>query len=411
MKVLAENNLRARLLKLAGVLATALSANTALSLSYASLINALSGRAGASTRTALLLNMWAFALIFCSHRYPHILKKWGTRRCAVGALALSSSAIAMLAASKSFSIWLAAEALQGIAFGLFYVAAETWINSAFEDAIRNRINALYLAVQSLGFATGPIIVSFSGFGITTCFAVAAAMMAVAALVAVIFVPDDRPCEVKNASIGIRQFGEIARQLPWVVVLGTLTGTLDNTAWSLLTPFLRMTGYSDAMSMFALTIFVWGQTVLLMPLGYYADKAGEQRLMKIVASYVVVYCLVLTQAHRLPELLVLAMTFMFGPACFSIYGAALSLAGKRVRRDQLAVASASLVTGWCLGGFVGSILVGVGMDLIDVRAFPLCLLAVAGGIAAVVMAVVPTELKVRDNNATVVLPRRVAGDRC
>lgn len=379
---------RARLLTLTGLLTTTLFANLALSMSYASLIDALATREGAATRTALLLNMWACALIFCSHRYPALLQRFGTRRCASAALLLSAIAIAVLALTDQFALWLLAEALQGVAFGLFYVAAETWVNGTYAESVRNRINSLYLAVQALGFAGGPLVVGSGHFALSTCFAAAAAAMIAATIVAALVLPDDRDGHAKASAVTIRQFFAVARQLPWVVMLGVLTGALDAAAWSLLTPYLRTAGFPDSIALFALSIFVWGQVMLLVPLGYLADHAGERLLLRVLSAFIVLYCLALTQAAELGSTLVLALTFLFGPACFSIYGAALSLAGKQVERGLLAMASASLVTGWCLGGFLGAIAIGLGMDLLDANVFPLALLTIAGGIAAVVTLSIP-----------------------
>jgi hypothetical protein len=132
-------------------------------------------------------------------------------------------------------------------------------------------------------------------------------------------------------------------------------------------------------------------------------------MKLVAGFVIIYCIVLTQVRVLPPLMILVMTFAFGPACFSIYGAALSLAGKRVLRDQLAIASASLVTGWCLGGFAGSILVGMGMDLLNAWIFPVALLVFAAAIAAVVTGLVPANVQQLENSVSLGLGR-TAGEK-
>jgi MFS family permease len=172
------------------------------------------------------------------------------------------------------------------------------------------------------------------------------------------------------------------------MLGILTGALDNSAWSLLTPYLRTAGFSDHLSLFALTVFVWGQVVLLVPLGYLADKLGEGILLRWLSVFIVLYSLVLTQADGLSTKLILVLTFLFGPACFSIYGAALALAGKTVGRVQLPVASASLVTGWCLGGFFGAVTVGSGMDFLDAKAFPVALLLFATGVTLVVTRMIP-----------------------
>jgi MFS family permease len=334
---------------LVGVLFTAFVANAGLSLSYATLINTLAQFQAASTRTALLLNMWA--------------------------------------------LWLIAETLQGAAFGLFYVAAETWINGAYDHAVRNRINALYLSVQSLGFATGPIIVNAGHLEPSGFFLAAAAAMCVAMIPAGLFLPNDSQGSLGATPVSIRLFVEIGRRLPWVIGLGVLTGALDNSAWSLLTPYLRTAGFSDQLSLFALTVFVWGQVVLLLPLGYLADRMGERRLMRILAVYIVLYSLALTRAEILPPGLLLALTFLFGPACFSIYGSALALAGKTVGREQLPFASASLVTGWCLGGFLGALMIGSGMDFLDARTFPVALLALAAGVTLVVARMMPVTRSV------------------
>jgi MFS family permease len=389
---------RARVPVLIGVLFTAFVANTGLSLSYATLINTLAEFQAASTRTALLLNVWALSLILFSHRYPDLLRRFGTRICAVVALLASGAAIALLSVPDSFWLWLVAESLQGVAFGLFYVAAETWINGAYEHGVRNRINALYLSVQSLGFATGPVIVNAGQLEPAGFFLLAAMAMCVATIPAGYFLPDDRNVSTGQSPGSIRQFIEVGRQLPWVIMLGILTGALDNSAWSLLTPYLRTAGFSDHLSLFALTVFVWGQVVLLLPLGYLADKLGEGVLLRWLSVFIVLYSLVLTQADGLSADLILVLTFLFGPACFSIYGAALALAGKTVGRVRLPVASASLVTGWCLGGFLGSVTVGSGMDFLDAKAFPVALLLFATGVTLVVTRMIPRRRPCLDAGA-------------
>jgi MFS family permease len=380
--------LRHRLRTLVALLAITLLANLALSVAYANLIEALATHSGAATRTALLLNMWACALIFCSHRYPELLRRHGTRRCAATALLLSAAAISILATTDRFAWWLLAEALQGVAFGLFYVTAETWINGSYAESVRNRINALYLTVQSLGFAGGPLVVGSGVLTLTQNFAAAATAMAMASVIAATILPGSGS-QAEAHAVSFRRFLGVARQLPWVVLLGVLTGALDSAAWSLLTPYLREAGFAESTAMFALAIFIWGQVLLLVPLGYVADRIGERTVLRGMAAYIVIYCIALTQSAALGSPVVLALTFFFGPACFSIYGAALSLAGKHVPPAQLATASASLVTGWCLGGFVGAVAIGAGMDAINETVFPLALLVVATGIALIVTSSIPS----------------------
>ncbi len=89
--------------------------------------------------------------------------------------ALLSSALLLILFPlvPSFWLWFPLRFLLGISAEILFVLTETWASELSDNKNRGRIMATYTASLSLGFAGGPLILSFTGFEGLVPFAIGA----------------------------------------------------------------------------------------------------------------------------------------------------------------------------------------------------------------------------------------------
>jgi MFS family permease len=261
----------------------------------------------------------------------------------------------------------------GIGIGILFVVSETWINQITPDEKRGRIMGIYGAVLAAGFATGPVLIRFTGIEGALPFIVAAAVTATAALPPLLF-GRDAPALAGRPAGGL---GHFLRAAPTAMAGVFLFGFLEG-AWGSFLPLYGVRGGLDVGdSALLLSALLAGAIILQIPIGWLADRMDRRRLLMFCAAAAALGGAGLPVAFAAGAVLWLWL-FVTGGLAEGVYTASLTILGERFRGPDLAAASAALVMMYSMGSLVGPPVAGAAMDLWDPHGLPL-VLAAAGAI--------------------------------
>ncbi len=269
---------------------------------------------------------------------------------------VASALLLMLFPWTPVASWFLLRVLLGMAAEVMLVVTETWLNHTTLEQHRAKNLALYTAMLSLGFALGPLILSWRGSGSAAFFL--GAMIALLAAALMLFtrlstLGDEPPVN--------RTLLAWLRLIPLALAATVLNAALECAGMNLLPLYAINLGWREADATSLIAILLLGAIVLQLPIGWLADRVNRQRLVVVLATLSTLGALVWPLA--LQQLwLARALLFVWGGVFVGIYTVMITLIGQRFRAAELAGAYAILSVGWGAGALLGPMLAGIAMSL-------------------------------------------------
>ena len=287
---------------------------------------------------------------------PRLVPRFGLRAVMMAALAACAAALAAMTLATAFAAWLLLRLIFGAAEGLLFVATETWVNEAIDDAIRGRTAAIYTTALAGGFAFGPLLIRFTGTEGALPFLAAAA--AVLAGIGVLGLAGGTAPRIGGApSFGLA--GYLAA-LPVAVGASALFGFADGGLISMLTVYGLGLGFGEAKAASLVTALVLGGIVLMMPFGWLVDRFDRRRIVVgCAASGAVAIAAVPALSGSTPALY--AALFGIGGLLGSLWLVAMTLLGERFRGTDLAAANVGLTFAYGIGSLAGPAVAGAALE--------------------------------------------------
>jgi MFS family permease len=121
------------------------------------------------------------------------------------------------------------------------------------------------------------------------------------------------------------------------------------------------GLSQEFSLGLLTVLAIGGMILVLPLGWLADRIDRMAMLAVVTALTIVGLLLLPAMVQAPPVLASSFVFVLGGVEGMIYALGVMLIGQQFRGASLAAASTAFTTCWGVGTVLGPLLSGVGMD--------------------------------------------------
>ena len=283
----------------------------------------------------------------CRHVSAHLLM--------LGAL-VASALLLMLFPWTPVASWFLLRVLLGMAAEVMLVVTETWLNHTTLEQHRAKNLALYTAMLSLGFALGPLILSWRGSGSATFF-----LGAMIALLAVALMLFTRLSTLGDEPPVSRTLLAWLRLIPLALAATVLNAALECAGMNLLPLYAISLGWREKDATSLIAILLLGAIVLQLPVGWLADRLNRQRLVVVLAALSTLGALVWPLA--LQQLwLARLLLFVWGGVFVGIYTVMITLIGQRFRAAELAGAYAILSVGWGAGALLGPMLAGIAMSL-------------------------------------------------
>lgn len=301
---------------------------------------------------------------------PRIIGRVGTRRMVliiIGVLVVSLAAISSL----PVWMWFPLRFVFGLSTGSLFVVSEAWILSAATSENRGRVMGIYTSLLSVTFATGPLILPWTGIEGFLPWGIGIACILLAMLpLAFVKVTDD---DFRTHEGGSGSFFGFVGRAPMLLCAIAAATLFDNVLIAFFTIYGISHGLDLAVASRVLGIGIIGNVLLSYPLGWLADHWSRKAVLFLSSAITVALSLgllmTITHWSIWPLMMVLA------PMAFAPYVVSLATMGDAFKGPDLMAGTAAVAAMWGVGGLIGPPVAGAAIDLVGIDAVPVTLAAI------------------------------------
>lgn len=321
-------------------------------------------RAGYS-ETAIGINaaMSPLGVVLASPVYPRIIERFGGWQVATTCMVLSGGLILLMGHYQSFAALLGLRLLLGIVDIGIFITSETWINQLAPPKSRGRIIGLYATALAAGFGAGPLLLSLTGAETFLPFLLGGGFCVLSALVVWAVrraIPDTRTERAASSW----SFLTLA---PTLLLAILIYAYWESSLLALFPVYGLDKGLAAGFVTTAMSICIFGNVVLQIPIGWVADKTSRRGVMIACATLAAAGALALPHVAKSPVLL-LPVLFCWGAMAGGIYTMAMTELGDRFTGSQLVAGNAAFALAFGMGGILGGPLTGASMGLFGPSGF-------------------------------------------
>lgn len=263
--------------------------------------------------------------------------------------------IFMLFGVVSFPMWFLLRMGLGLFSEIIMVQTETWLNGSTVERARGKVLALYTAGMSLGFATGPLILAWTGSDGNLAFYVASVLAALA----IVFIFTSGMPRVEGHEAKPETLGNSLKLAALPIMATVLNAAVEVLGMNFLSLYAIKLGWSESASALLISVLMFGAILLQLPIGWLADRVDRLKLMTTLAF--IAAALAFVWPHILAfHLLSYVMLFIWGGIFVGIYTVAITWVGERFKGGQLAGIYAAMSVAWGAGALAGPLLGGFAM---------------------------------------------------
>lgn len=255
----------------------------------------------------------------------------------------------------SFPMWFLLRMGLGLFSEIIMVQTETWLNGSTVERARGKVLALYTAGMSLGFATGPLILAWTGSDGNLAFYVASVLAALAT----VFIFTSAMPRVEGHEEKPETLGNSLKLAALPIMATVLNAAVEVLGMNFLSLYAIKLGWSESASALLISVLMFGAILLQLPIGWLADRVDRLKLMTTLAF--IAAALAFVWPHILAfHLLSYVMLFIWGGIFVGIYTVAITWVGERFKGGQLAGIYAAMSVAWGAGALAGPLLGGFAM---------------------------------------------------
>ncbi|MBJ6719631.1 MFS transporter [Bacillus sp. PR5] len=275
--------------------------------------------------------------------------------------ALLSSALLLILFPMvpSFWFWFPLRFLLGISAEILFVLTETWASELSDNKNRGRIMATYTASLSLGFAGGPLILSFTGFEGLVPFAIGA----VVALLAFVIMSLPGLRQIEMAQQKHSNFLRMMRLSPIAMGTTAINSAVETAGLSFLAIYAMRLGWNETEGAQLITVLMVGAIALQLPIGWLSDKMNRVTLMIALTAVSAITAFLWPLLLSVSWLAYPAL-FIWGGIFVGIYTTMLAIIGSQFRGADLISVYAAMGLFWGGGALVGPMLAGGFLDVMQ-----------------------------------------------
>ncbi|MDR1658766.1 MAG: MFS transporter [Desulfovibrio sp.] len=328
--------------------------------------------------------MHAVGVLAMAFLLPGITAFFGMRRTMVGALFCAAALMTLFPAMPHFWLWFPLRILLGAASETLFVLSETWLNALSLEQTRARVMGIYTAAMSVGFALGPLLLSFVGTDGFTPYLTGSTLAVLAALFVMsprVFAPNIEKPEHSHPL-------HFMRLAPLALAATSLNAAIETSGLTFLTLYALSLGWQEAQATQLMTCMMLGAIILQLPIGWLGDKVNRRRMVIILSVLSAFGALLWPLALQNP-LTTYGLLFVWGGVFVGIYTMMLTIVGSRFKGSMLVGIYASMGLFWGGGALVGPLFAGAAMQI---AAHGLSFFAVAACGVFAVLAVILKEHK-------------------
>lgn len=264
--------------------------------------------------------------------------------------------------------WFALRIVLHFALTVLFVLSEYWINASAPPEKRGLVLGIYSTSLSLGFALGPWLFSKIGSTGGLPFYVGFAIIMIALIPVAIAWRDSPDFEE----------GEHVPFLPFIFAVPTATmavfvfGAVETGGFALFPVFGARIGYPEADAALLLTMIGLGNVLMQIPLGIVSDRISDRRKLLLFCATTGLIGMIALPYLMQHWYLMAGILFLWGGVVAGLYTIGLAHLGSELTGRELASANAAFVFCYAIGMLAGPQAVGIGMDMMGPKGFPMTL---------------------------------------
>lgn len=359
---------RSTMANLVAAIATVASADVALGFTLQLLPLIMEQNGISASIIGLNTAMAPIGILIAGPIIPQVVRRFGTQRVAIAAIAISAMALIGFKLSPSLYVWFPLRFVLGISVGALFIVSEAWILTFARPETRGRVMGLYTSVLAISFSIGPILLPITGTDGWLPWLIAIVCLLFASVPLAFVKPD----EDLFRDEGKGSFWAVTGRIPLLLFAVGCATLFDSVFISFFSIFGLRSGLSLATASTALGIGILGNLLFQYLVGWSADHWSKRGV--VVISAVITVILSVALIFVVQSWLLWPTTILLSTSAFAVYVVALAIIGDRFSGSDLVACAAAVSTMWGVGGLIGPSLAGAAIDVFGINAMPLTLAA-------------------------------------
>lgn len=257
-------------------------------------------------------------------------------------------------------LWWVLRFVTGYCFAVLYVVIESWLNELSDNESRGMVFSAYTLITLTVLAVGQQMLLLYDPTQMYLFAIASALVSIAALPVVLSVAPTPEQEETRVRLDLRRLFRISP----AGTLGCLASGLANGSFWALAPVF-VAGYSPDISMAAwfMTSAVLGGAVGQWPLGFWSDRVDRRWVIGFAAfASMLVGLAIWLLFDQLTPIALLLLGGAWGAVAFPLYAVSVAHTNDHARAGEYVMISSGLLLMYGMGAIAGPFLAPAMMKL-------------------------------------------------
>ncbi len=318
--------------------------------------------------------MYALGVLLVAALLPRIAARFDLRTLTLAALSGAVVTLLVFPVAPWIWLWFPLRFLLGVTSELLFVSSETWLNGLAEEKSRGQTMAFYTAALSLGYAVGPLTLSFIGTEGATPYWIGAGVAAMALMLLAVSGIAAPPREARGE---IRPISYL-KLAPIGIASTALNAAIETAGLSFFALYAMKSGWTEPQATRLLSTLLVGAVLLQLPIGWLGDRMDRRRLLIALSSLAAAGAFAWPLLLATPHIAYPAI-FLWGGVFVGVYTIALAHVGSRFSGGDLVGIYAMMSLAWGVGALVGPGAAGLAMD-VSSEGLPLFAAVACGGFA-------------------------------
>lgn len=341
---------------LAGVIAAMAVVNLVYGITFPLMALVLDAQGVSKTLIGLNTLVQALAVMFITPWAPSLLQNYPPARLMQWMTVGLAGLFIVVGLFPNVWLWFPLRFVIGAATALLWISSEALINDLAEEHRRGRIVGIYASVGAAGFALGPLLLIATGSDGLLPFLTTSVLILLAG-VPLFVVGQSTLQQSDGAHSGLWRIFLLA---PTVMMANVVYAAAAESLLTFFPLFGVSLGLSENFSLYLMTIVGLGTMILVMPIGWLADRVDRMGLL-LACVVLTMVCLLLMPSLVAIPLVAEVYAFLFGGIEGMIYALGVILVGERYKGAMLASATTLFTACWGAGTVLGPLFAGIGMD--------------------------------------------------
>lgn len=255
--------------------------------------------------------------------------------------------------------WWLLRFISGYCFAVLYVVIESWLNELSDNKTRGAVFSAYTLITLTVLAVGQQMLLLYDPREMALFAIASALVSLAALPVVLSVAPHPQHSQENARLDLPRLFRISP----AGALGSLAAGLSNGSfWALAAVFVA--GYSESVAHVAwfMTSAVLGGALGQWPLGRWSDRVDRRWVIAFAGGVgMLVSLLMFALFNRIETLTLMLLGAAWGAVAFPTYAVSVAHSNDFARQGEFVMVSSGMLLMFGIGAIIGPLLAAAVMS--------------------------------------------------